>query len=159
MADRKLRILVAKPSPETRQALAAAVESFGTLDLALDAPLADTQAVMRNGHRIPISGSTFAYHMARSMGAPESPEVTEIRSGDSYMHLVTLQPGKVGGRFILTYSQSTNPQSPHYSDMTEVFSRQALIDIAFSDEQIAAAQVGETVVLDGRSRSAGRGRT
>ena len=97
--------------------------------------------------------------MARSLGSPETPEVTEIRSGDSYMHLVTLRPGRIEGRFILTYSQSTNPRSPHHSDMTEVFSRQTLIDVAFSEAQIAAAQVGETVILKGRRGRARRGGT
>jgi len=71
--------------------------------------------------------------------------ITEIRTGDSYIHAVTLGPRGPHGRFIVTYSQSTNTASPHFADMTEVYSKQQWIDVAFTPAEIAAAQVGPVV--------------
>ena len=132
------------PSPETREALAMAVQKLENAKVAIDAPLRDVQAVTRNGVRLPVSGSGFAYHLVRPGAFEAGAGITEIRMGDSYIHAVSLLPTGPRGRFIVTYSQSTNPSSPHFADMTEVFSRDSLIDIPFSAAQIAAAQIGPT---------------
>jgi uncharacterized repeat protein (TIGR01451 family) len=39
---------------------------------------------------------------------------------------------------ILTYSQSTNPNSPYYDDQTRMFSRKEWVDEAFCESEIAA---------------------
>jgi acyl-homoserine-lactone acylase len=132
---------------ETRQTLARAAQRLVGGQIPLDAPLGDIQGVIRNGKRIPLSGSSFAYHMVRPGAFAAGQGITEIRGGDSYIHMVSLTPAGVRGRFIVSYSQSTNPASPHFSDMTEVFSQERLLDVAFSPAEVAAAQVGETVVL------------
>lgn len=138
------------PTEETRQALARALWRFQSGKVPIDAPLKDVRSVTRAGRRLPISGSYFGYHLTRPSGFTPGHGVTELRNGDGYMHIVWLKPGKVQGRFLVTFSQSTNPQSPHFADMTELYSRESLADIVFYDEDIAAAQVGETVVLDSR---------
>lgn len=130
--------------PETREALALAVQKFDAAKVAIDAPLRDVQSVTRNGVRMPISGSGFAYHLVRPGAFEVGKGITEIRTGDSYIHAVSLLPAGPKGRFIVTYSQSTNASSPHYADMTEVYSRQELLDIPFSEEEVVAAQVGGT---------------
>ena len=71
--------------------------------------------------------------------------ITDIRTGDSYIHAVTLGPRGPRGRFIVAYSQSTNPASPHFADMTEAYSSHRWLDVAFSSAEIAAAQVGPTI--------------
>jgi acyl-homoserine-lactone acylase len=106
--------------------------------------LRDVQAVTRNGVRMPISGSSFAYHLVRPGAFETGKGITEIRTGDSYIHAVSLLPTGPKGRFIVTYSQSTNSASPHFADMTEVYSRQSLLDIPFSEGEVAAAQIGPT---------------
>ena len=130
--------------PETREALALAVQKFDTANVAVDAKLRDVQAVTRNGVRMPISGSSFAYHLVRPGAFETGKGITEIRTGDSYIHAVSLLPTGPKGRFIVTYSQSTNSASPHFADMTEVYSRQSLLDIPFSEGEVAAAQIGPT---------------
>jgi acyl-homoserine-lactone acylase len=130
--------------PETREALALAVQKFDTANVAVDARLRDVQAVTRNGVRMPISGSSFAYHLVRPGAFEAGKGITEIRTGDSYIHAVSLLPTGPKGRFIVTYSQSTNSASPHFADMTEVYSRQSLLDIPFSEGEVAAAQIGQT---------------
>jgi acyl-homoserine-lactone acylase len=130
--------------PETREALALAVHKFDTAKVAIDARLRDVQAVTRNGVRMPISGSSFAYHLVRPGAFEDGKGITEIRTGDSYIHAVSLLPTGPKGRFIVTYSQSTNASSPHFADMTAVYARQSLLDIPFSEGEVAAAQVGPT---------------
>lgn len=132
---------------ETRQALARAAYTLMSGSIALDAPLGDVQAVTRNGQRLPMSGSMFTYHMVRPGGFAPGRGITEIRSGDSYIHVVSLRPDGVRGRFLVTYSQSTNPQSPHFADMTALFSEQRFADVRFSAADIRAHQVGETMTL------------
>ncbi len=141
------------PSAETRQALARALWRFQSARVPVDAPLREVRSVTRAGRRLPISGSYFGYHLTRPSEFTPGQGVTELRNGDGYMHIVSLQPGRVQGRFLVTFSQSTNPQSPHFADMTELYSREALADIVFHDADIAAAQVGATVVLDSRVRT------
>ncbi|MEQ1488986.1 MAG: penicillin acylase family protein [Terricaulis sp.] len=132
---------------ETRQALARAAYTLISGNIALDAPLGEVQAVTRNGQRLPMSGSMFTYHMVRPGGFTPGQGITEIRSGDSYIHVVALGPDGVRGRFLVTYAQSTNPSSPHFADMTVLFSQQRFADVRFSAAEIRAHQVGETVTL------------
>jgi len=132
---------------DTRRALARAAYTLVSGNIALDAALGDVQSVTRNGQRLPMSGSMVTYHMVRPGGFTPGDGITEIRSGDSYIHIVSLRPGEVRGRFLVTYSQSTNPMSPHFADMTVLFSEQRLADIVFSEHDIRAHQVGATVLL------------
>ncbi|MDD2924064.1 penicillin acylase family protein [Rhodoferax sp.] len=136
------------PSEETRQALARALWRFQSAQVPINAPLSEVRSVTRAGCRLPISGSYFGYHLTRPSQFTPGQGVTELRNGDGYMHIVSLKPGRVEGRFLVTFSQSTNPQSPHYADMTEVYSRESLADIVFYDTDISAAQIGETVILN-----------
>lgn len=140
-----------KPTFETRQVLARVADRLTKAKVPLDVRLGDAQAVTRNGRRSPMSGSPFTYHLVRGINFEAEKGYTEVRSGDSYIHIVSLRPEGVSGRFLVTYSQSTNPSSPHFADMTALFSEERLADIAFSDADIRAAQVGETVILDARS--------
>jgi acyl-homoserine-lactone acylase len=140
------------PSDETRQAMARALWRFQSAHVPIDAPLSAVRSVTRAGRRLPISGSYFGYHLTRPSEFTPAKGVTELRNGDGYMHVVHLQPGRVHGRFLVTFSQSTNPQSPHFADMTEVYSRESLADIFFYDVDIAAAQVGATLLLNSKGR-------
>ena len=133
------------PSDETRLALARTAMRLAGAGIALDAALGDVQGTTRGGTRLPLSGASFTYHMVSPAAFEPGRGITEIRTGDSYIHAVTLGPRGPRGRFLVTYSQSTNPSSPHFADMTEVYSRQSWLDVAFSPAEIRAAQVGETV--------------
>lgn len=129
----------------TRRTLARAAARFTAAGLALDAPLGDVQAVVRNGRRMPMSGASYTYHVASPATFEAGKGITDLRTGDSYIHAVSLRADGPTGRYMVTYSQSTNPQSPHFADMTEAFSRQQWLDVAFTSREIAAAQVGPTI--------------
>ncbi len=44
-------------------------------------------------------------------------------------------------------SQSTNPESPYFADQTKLYSDKQWVRFPFCDEDITAAQVGETLLL------------
>lgn len=130
---------------EVRAALARAVIRLTALGVPLDAPLGDVQAVTRGGVRLPMSGASFTYHELTPGSVAPSVGITDIRLGDSYIHAVSLGAHAPRGRFMVTYSQSTNAASPHAGDMTAVFAGQRWLDVAFTPAAIARAQVGPTV--------------
>ena len=51
-------------------------------------------------------------------------------------------------RAVVTYSQSTDPDSPHFSDMTQVFSDQEWVAIPVPDARHPAG-LGRAQVLEG----------
>ncbi|NQX93692.1 MAG: penicillin acylase family protein [Erythrobacter sp.] len=66
--------------------------------------------------------------------------------GTSYIQIVSFDEGPVA-EAILSYSQSTNPASPHYADQTRNYSAKKWHRLPFSDEEIEAARIGETLRL------------
>jgi acyl-homoserine-lactone acylase len=55
-------------------------------------------------------------------------------------------------RAVLTYGESGDPQSPHFSDQTELFSRKAWRDIPFTEKEIAADKGLQTKAVTGPRR-------
>ena len=58
-------------------------------------------------------------------------------------------PCGVDDRSILTYSQSANPNSPHFADQTRMFSNKEWVDPAFCESEVLAEPgiVNERVAL------------
>jgi acyl-homoserine-lactone acylase len=48
---------------------------------------------------------------------------------------------------ILVPSQSTDPESPHFADQTKLYSDKRWVRFPFCEEDIAASQIGETLLL------------
>jgi acyl-homoserine-lactone acylase len=67
------------------------------------------------------------------------------RHGSSYIQIVGFDEDGPVADAILSYSQSTNPASPHYADQTRLYSRKEWNRLPFSREEIAAAKTGETL--------------
>ncbi|NOU03596.1 MAG: hypothetical protein HOO94_08125 [Novosphingobium sp.] len=134
-------------SKTTRTALATAAYRLTSAGLKLDAPLGEVQFIERNGRRLPISGSRYAYHLIRFGPIAKGVGFAEPLTGDSYIHAVTLGSRGPSGRFLLTYSQSSNPRSPHFADMTELYSRETWANVTFGTAEIRKAQIGKTVIL------------
>jgi acyl-homoserine-lactone acylase len=53
-------------------------------------------------------------------------------------------------RTILSYSESTNPNSPHHGDQTKLFARKQWVIDRFSEHDITADRQLTTTVLNGR---------
>jgi acyl-homoserine-lactone acylase len=136
---------IAVDEPQVRQALrtslAKAQQKLSQAGVPLDARWGDVQFAERNGDRIPVPGApgphgAFSYIISRlTEGKGYSPIIT----GNSYIQVVSWdEEGNLDARGMLTYSQSPEPDSPHYSDLTELYSRGEWIRFPFTEEEIAA---------------------
>ena len=54
---------------------------------------------------------------------------------------------------ILTHSQSVQADSDHYSDQSKLYADKRWVRFPFCEDDIVAAQVGETVLLEVRRRA------
>ncbi|MFK7732620.1 MAG: penicillin acylase family protein [Pseudomonadales bacterium] len=133
-------------NPVAIEALARAVVAINKTGISLDAPLSDIQHITRNGRRIALPGgeefegifNKMAYDPISREGYPD---VTGSAASWVMTTRLTLEHTVVKG--VLAYSQSSNPQSPHYSDMTELFSQGELIDIPFTEQEVKKAALSE----------------
>jgi acyl-homoserine-lactone acylase len=64
------------------------------------------------------------------------PGYSEVRSGSSFVMATELGGRCPRDRSILTYSLSENPESPHYSDQTRMFSNKKWIDPPFCAKEV-----------------------
>lgn len=135
-----------------RKALARTQRLLERFHIPLDARWGDIQYAERNGSRIAIPGgsgdagmwSLIAARLASGKG------YTPIIAGNSYIQVVSWdEDGNVRARGMLTYSQSAEPESPHYADLTELYSGGDWIDFPFTDAEIRADANLRTITLTG----------
>jgi acyl-homoserine-lactone acylase len=69
-------------------------------------------------------------------------------SGNSYIQAVTWDDSECPiADVILVPSQSTNPESPHFADQTELYANKQWVRFPYCEADIAAQQIGETLIL------------
>jgi penicillin amidase len=84
-----------------------------------------------------------------------------VPHGSSFVYTAQFTGGQngecpVNTRSILTYSQSTNPNSPYFADQTRMFSNKQWVDEAYCEDQIAAdPNLQVTEISDGYPRPRG----
>lgn len=152
-------------------ALARAVLVLDQAGLRVDAPLGQVQAAERGGKRIPIHGDlggeegianfvNFAPNDSTlEPDAPQAEAVAgsryltragyRVNRGSSFVMVLAFTDRGPRARALLTYGQSGDPQSPHFSDQTELFSRKAWREVLFTEEQILADPNLRTEVVSG----------
>jgi acyl-homoserine-lactone acylase len=145
--------------PRVRQAIVEAANELNGLGIPLDAPLGDVQAETRNGERIPIHGGpgvdgVFNAINVRTADLENRTGYGTVPHGSSYVQVVQFVNGAcpVEPRTILTYSQSTNRDSPYFSDQTRMYSRKIWNDMPFCADEVERATLS---VLRLRSRGDG----
>jgi acyl-homoserine-lactone acylase len=129
---------LAVDDPRVPRALADAVQRLAGVPL--DAPLGTIQTEPRGTQRIPIHGDV---HQTGTFNVITAPLVAgvgypKIVHGTSYVMAVSFGRGGPSGRQILTYSQSTNPNSPYYADQTRLYSGKGWDTVKYTDAQLAA---------------------
>ncbi|MEU1329623.1 penicillin acylase family protein [Streptomyces sp. NPDC005865] len=125
--------------PGFRTALADAVTELTAADIALDAPLRENQYVVRGGERIPVSGGTESLGVWNKVEAQWDPArgYTEVVHGSSHIQAVGWNGGRCPeARTLLSYSQSSNPLSPHYSDQTKLYAKERWVTSRFCEKDI-----------------------
>ncbi|MFJ4946814.1 penicillin acylase family protein [Streptomyces sp. NPDC088760] len=136
-------------APGFATALADAVTELRGAGIPLDAPLGEHQFVVRNGQRMPVPGGTEAlgvWNKVEPVWDPAHGGYTEVVTGSSHIQAVGWNGSRCPvARTLLTYSQSSNPNSPHYSDQTRLFSRQQWVTPRFCEKDILASPALEVV--------------
>jgi acyl-homoserine-lactone acylase len=132
-------------NPDIRRAIGIAVKKLEDAKIPLDAKLGEVQFARRNNERIPIHGGidgemvSNADSIFNAIVAPFSAETggyPDTLYGSSFVMAVEFTNQGPRGRSILTYSQSTNPDSPHFADQTRLYSDKQWIDILFTENAI-----------------------
>ncbi len=122
-----------------RQALANAQLTLESAGIALDARWGDVQYAERNGERISIPGGQAGMFSIIVTRLQPEKGYTPIMLGNSFMQVISWdKDGQLDARGMLTYSQSEEPESAHYDDLTRLYSDGQWIRFPFSDEEIQA---------------------
>ncbi|MEU1007480.1 penicillin acylase family protein [Streptomyces sp. NPDC005890] len=136
-------------APGFATALADAVTELRGAGIPLDAPLGEHQFVVRNGQRMPVPGGTEAlgvWNKVEPVWDPAHGGYTEVVTGSSHIQAVGWNGSRCPvARTLLTYSQSSNPNSPHYNDQTRLFSRQQWVTPRFCEKDILSSPALEVV--------------
>jgi len=121
------------------QALAQATEVLQTAGVPLDRPWGEVQFVQRGDVRIPVHGGEGTDGV---LNAQQSKLVAGQGyvpfHGSSYIQVVTFDANGPVADAVLTYSQSTDPASPHYADQTLLHARKGWMRMPFQAADIAA---------------------
>jgi acyl-homoserine-lactone acylase len=132
-------------------ALETAVDKLAELKIPVDARLGDVQAETRNGKRIPIHGGAGPEGVFNVITVEDlEPEKgwTSIRHGASWIYAVEFTEQGPKSQGFLSYSQSTDPTSPHYSDQTELYSRKGWDDLLWREADVEKATVSRLAISE-----------
>ena len=120
--------------------LAYTVQFFASAGIPLDRPWGAVHFDVRNGERIPIhggSGGSGVYNAITTQTVPvPGAGYTPIFAGSSYIQSVTFTPSGPEAHAIVTYSQSTDPDSPHFADKTKLYSDYGWVVMPFAEGDI-----------------------
>ncbi|MFD8014033.1 penicillin acylase family protein [Streptomyces sp. NPDC058955] len=135
------------------KALADAVAELRAAGIALDAPLRDHQFVVRGGERIPVSGGTESlgvWNKTEPVWNAAGGGYVEVAHGTSHVQAVGWDGGRCPvARTLLTYSQSSNPVSPHHSDQTKLYADERWVTSRFCERDILRSPALRVVVVRG----------
>lgn len=132
------------------RALITAGERLIENSVAFDAPWGEVQTFERNGVAIPFHGGfDDAGTFSTIKGDLQEGGYTRPNGGNSYIQVVTWDESECPiADTILTHSQSSDPASPFYGDQSLEYSAKRWIRFPFCEEDIVAAQIGETLELE-----------
>ncbi|MGA4838003.1 penicillin acylase family protein [Streptomyces sp. G45] len=135
--------------PGFATALADAVAELRAAGVPLDARLGDHQYAVRGGERLPVHGGTESLGVWNKIDGqwdPRSGAYTEIRHGTSHLQAVGWDASACPrARTLLSYSQSSDPTSPHSSDQTRLYAAKRWVTWRFCEKDIREAPDMRTV--------------
>lgn len=130
-------------APGVGRALADTVVELKAAGIALDAPLGEHQFVVRGGERIPVGGGTEAlgvWDKVEAVWNPAGGGYTEVFHGSSHIQAVGWDGSRCPvARTLLSYSQSSNPNSPYYADQTRMFSGERWVTSRYCEKDILSS--------------------
>ena len=129
-------------NPVVIQAFADGVQAVLDSAFELDTPMGQIQRSGIHESFIPIFGGEGfegSFTIANARGGGLTDDGYKITYGNSYIQTVTWDDkGQPVAEGFVTYSQSTDPASPWYKDMTEAYSAKQWIKFPYTDAQIEA---------------------
>jgi acyl-homoserine-lactone acylase len=130
-------------NPAVEQSFADAVRDLRNAGIPLDAPLRDWQYERRGSEQIPIHGGPGSVGVFNAINVQwnATSGYSNVPHGSSFVMAAQFTDDPdctVDARTILTYSQSTNPNSPYFADQTRMFSNKEWVDEAYCEDEIAA---------------------
>jgi acyl-homoserine-lactone acylase len=131
-----------------RCALGQGVDFLVDEAIPLDRPWGQVQYRKVGEEQIPIHGGNgmFMFSVISSGWVPGE-GYSEIVHGNSYMQTVTWDETECPDAYaVLSYSQSTDPASDHYADMTRLYSAKGWNDMPFCPADIETDKISETVI-------------
>jgi acyl-homoserine-lactone acylase len=136
-----------------QQALPDAVAAITGAGIALDARFGSVQYDVKNGEVIEMFGGyssvgnfTIASPLANTSLTKEGYPI--IGYGNSWVNTVQFKNGRVKAQGYLTYSQSTDPASPHYKDLTKAYATKQWPTLPFYDVDIEAMKIREVRISE-----------
>jgi len=136
------------------EAMDGAVAAVRAAGFALDAPLREVQARGTNGGRVPLHGGTNLEGVLNIIETSASPALTRSgyvpTSGTSYVQAVAFDERGPVADALLTYGQSSQPDSPLAYDQLAAFSRKEMQRLPFHAEDVARQRVGDVLRLQVR---------
>ena len=147
-------------NPTVRTALGDAISLLDQAHIPLNATLGSVQYVTYHGSHIPIPGGPGdpdGIYNAISVGDFPGDSLTAPDQGSSFIQVVTWNDTACPvGATILTYSESSNPASPHYADQTTLFSHKQWLPDRFCPSQIMADPQLQVTTVTGLAAGVGR---
>jgi acyl-homoserine-lactone acylase len=136
-------------NPAVQHALADAVQFLRAHHIPPGIPLGSTQHYAS----IPLPGCTEGegcFNRVEGVTLRGSNGVdVDVNNGSTFIMATQLTPQGPRTRTVITYSESANPDSPHYSDQTVLFSRGQWVTERFTQAQISADPQLQTTTLRG----------
>jgi len=120
--------------------LADKVRQFDSAGIGANATLGDFQVSRRGGPAVPVHGGAGELGIFNTIDVSRAPQDGrfEVLGGTSYLQVVGFGPNGPRAQALLTYSQSSDPASPHHADQTRRFADRQWIALPFTPAEIAA---------------------
>ena len=122
--------------PTVLAAMAEAINALNVLGIDYRLPWGEIQVAVRGNDRIPIHGGDGDDIYNAIDSKPIGDGQLDASYGSSAIWMVSFEGDTPNVQGVLTYSQSTDPESPHYADQTRRFSNKQWITFPFSEFQI-----------------------
>lgn len=131
-----------------RCALGRGVDFLVANDIPLDRPWGQVQYRKVGDEQIPIHGGNPMFMFSNISAVwVEGEGYSEIPHGNSYIQTVTWDDSECPDAYaVLTYSESTDPASDHYADMTRLYSGKGWNDMPYCPADIEADKISETEI-------------
>lgn len=128
--------------PSVAVALGDAIAELRAAGIEPDAPLGENFVVVRDGERIPVHGGHNSHGVLNMIISTWDPTAggVEVVHGSSHIQAVSYTGGRCpDAATLLTFSQSSDPGSPHFADQTRLFSDGKWVRSRFCERDILSS--------------------